>query len=150
MVLNMLYIGFKKTKKTISDIDAYWEYNYEEEWFKDDFIKKMVKSVDKSKLLNSGIVKSPALGIIPHSQLSRGVRALILLYKEPDIEIWASTCGDNCAEWILKIGEMRDIHIVLEHVMHFNRDFKAICVNDGKEINCLNDYRDCLFKYLTS
>lgn len=144
----MLYIGFKRTKKTISDINAYWEYNHEEEWFKDALVKEMVRSVDKSELLDNGIVDSPALGIIPHLRLSRGVRALILLLKVPDIEIWASTCGDNCAEWLLKIGEIQDIHIVLEHVMHFERDFEAICVDNGKKINCLNDYRDCLFKYL--
>lgn len=144
----MLYIGFKRTNKTISDIDAYWEYNYEEEWFKDAFVKEMVRSVDESELLDSGIVDSPVLGKIPHKKLSRGVRALIILLKVPNIEIWASTCGDNCAEWLLKISEIQDIYIVLEHVMHFDRDFKAICVNNGKEINCLNDYRDCLFKYL--
>ena len=93
-------------------------------------------------------IENEVLGQISPLYLSRGVKALIILLKEPDVEVWATACGDNCAKWIVKIGELKDINIVLEHVMYFDGDFNAICVNGGEKISCLNDYRDCLFKYL--
>lgn len=144
----MLNIGFKRTNKTVVDVDTYFNWNYEDEWLEDDLVKEMIKDVDKSVVISPRCIDSEALGPITPLLLSGGVKALILLLKEPNIEIWATACGDNCAKWILKIGELKDINIVLEHVMHFNVDFNAICVNDGKVIRSLNDYRDCLFKYL--
>ena len=34
----------------------------------------------------------------------------------------ASVCGDNCAKWILKLGEQKDLTINLRHVMRFGKD----------------------------
>lgn len=47
-----------------------------------------------------------------------GVKALILMLKT-DEEIWATACGDNCAKWIIKIAEMKELTICLEHFMSF-------------------------------
>ena len=42
----------------------------------------------------------------------------------------ASTCGDNCAKWILRLGQTDDLTINLRHLMDFG---------DGPfEINILN------------
>ena len=144
----MLNIRFNRTDKTVIDVDTYFNWNYEEIWLDDPMVRKMIEDVDKSIVISSKCIESDALGQITPLLLSGGVKALILLLKEPKLEIWATACGDNCAKWILKIAEMQDIRIVLEHVMHFESDFEAICVNDGKKISYLNDYRDCIFKYL--
>ena len=34
----------------------------------------------------------------------------------------ASTCGDNCAKWILEIGKREDVTINLRHMMDFGKD----------------------------
>ena len=41
------------------------------------------------------------------------------LFIEPNKIFNASNCGNNCAKWLLKIGEMRDVTINLHHTMDF-------------------------------
>ena len=140
----MLYISFKETEDTLRGIDGYFNYNYEEEWFDNDLVKQMVKDVDKSEVISSECIKSPVLGQIPPTKLSGGVKVLIVLLMEPELEQYATSCGDNCAEWILKISEMQDIHIVLHHIMKFPRDFEAVCVDNGVKIHTREDYIQCV------
>ena len=132
----------------IRDVDVYFNYNYEDEWFDDPLVKQMVKDIDKSEVLSAYNVISPVLGSIPTTKISGGVKALILMYKLPGVYVWATACGDNCAEWLLKISEMQDVYIVLEHIMRFPRDFKAVCVDNAVEINSINDYLDNAFQCL--
>ena len=46
---------------------------------------------------------------------------MILMENEPGKVFNASTCGDNCAKWILKIAENRDLTINLRHLMDFGK-----------------------------
>ena len=78
----------------------------QKKWFDDSFVKEMIRAVDKSEVLSSHAIESPVLGIIPTSKLSGGVKALILVYKKPELLIDCTACGENCAEWILKIPEL--------------------------------------------
>lgn len=144
----MLYIRFGRTKNTVVSVDSYFDLNYEENWFNDVLVQKMITDVDKSTVLSPNCIQSDALGQIPPTKLSGGVKALILLLKESNIEIWASACGDNCAKWIIEIGKRKNINIVLEHGMDFKTDFDAICVNDGSEIRTMHEYISCIGKYL--
>lgn len=140
----MLYISFKCTEQTVCAVDAYFNFNYSEEWLDDELVKHMILDVDKSTVISSRCIESPVLGQIPVTQISGGVKALILLLKEPELEIWATACGDNCAKWIIEISKLHDIHIVLEHVMEFPADFEAVCVDNNKSINNLDDYWGCV------
>ena len=142
----MFFISFKETENTLRGIDSYFDFNYDKEWFNDSMVKEMVKSVDKSEVLSTECISSPILGQIPPTKLSGGVKLLITLLKEPEIEQWATSCGDNCAEWILRISEIQDIRIVLHHIMKFPRDFEAICVDNGKAIHSIDDYLDCIIE----
>ena len=55
---------------------------------------------------------------------------LSLMYNEPQNVFNASACGNNCAKWILKIAEKKDITVNLRHIMDFG---------DGEfDINILN------------
>ena len=144
----MLYISFKSKPSTIESVDVYFNYNYEDEWFDDPMVKEMVKDVDKSDVVSQQCVVSPVLGAIPVTKISGGVKALILLLKDPSLEIWATACGDNCAKWIIEISKLHDIHIVLEHIMQFPYDFVAMCEDTGEQIDCLDDYRRCVLRCL--
>ena len=57
------------------------DFEYEDEWLQDEFVQKMILDVDKSEVLNSGVIKSPILGLIPPTEISGGVKALILIYQ---------------------------------------------------------------------
>lgn len=114
----MISVRFGTTKNTITDVDNYFDFEYEEEWLDDNLVRQMILDVDKSEVLDTGVVKSPVLGLIPPTEISGGVKALILMLKTDD-EIWATACGDNCSKWILKIAEIKDITISLEHFLDF-------------------------------
>ena len=139
--IKMLTISFRPTDNTILDVDTYFNYNYEDVWLDDELVKQMILDIDNSKVISANCIESQVLGQIAPSLLSRGVKALILMYKEPQLELWATACGDNCADWILKIAEEQDITIVLEHIMQFKRDFKGYCITNKQAINSLDDYR---------
>ena len=83
--------------------------------------KEMILDVDKSTVLGNAVIDSPVLGKISPTALSGGVKTLILIINEPDKIFNASTCGDNCAKWILKIAENRDVTINLRHLMNFGK-----------------------------
>lgn len=144
----MLYISFCESEDTVRAIDSYFDFNYLDDWFEDEFVRDMIKDIDKSDVISANCIQSPVLGQIPPTKLSGGVKALILLYKQPELEIYATSCGDNCAKWILEISKVQDIHIVLKHLMHFNCDFNAFCTTTDSEINSLDDYRRCVIKCL--
>lgn len=128
----MLNIRFGSTENTITDVDNYFDFEYEDEWLEDPLVKEMILDVDKSEVLDSGVIKSPVLGLIPPTELSGGVKALILMLKT-DEEIWATACGDNCSKWITKIAEMKELTISLEHFLDFgNNNFSFRDVNTGE------------------
>lgn len=83
--------------------------------------KEMILDVDKSTVLGNAVTDSPVLGKISPTALSGGVKTLILIKNEPEKIFNASTCGDNCAKWILKIAENRDVTINLRHLMNFGK-----------------------------
>lgn len=83
--------------------------------------KEMILDVDKSIVLGNAVIDSPVLGKISPTALSGGVKTLILIKNEPDKIFNASTCGDNCAKWILKIAENRDVTTNLRHLMNFGK-----------------------------
>ena len=81
----------------------------------------MIKDIDRSTVIAPRIIDSPVLGAITPRELSGGVKTLILIAHVPDRIFNASTCGDNCAKWLLKMGEEKDITINLRHLMDFGR-----------------------------
>ena len=60
------------------------------------------------------MIDSPFLGPIPPERLSGGVKTLILMQNDPDHIFNASASGNNCAQWILKLAEQKDITIRLD------------------------------------
>ena len=74
---------------------SYFKYDYEEDWIADPMVKEMIEDVDKSTVIDSGIIDSPVLGKIPPIGLSGGIKTLILVKFEPEKVFNASTCGDH-------------------------------------------------------
>lgn len=117
----MLNIYYGKMPEAIFNTAVYFKNVYEDSWIIDPFAKEMILDVDKSTVLGNAVIDSPVLGKISPTALSGGVKTLILIKNEPDKIFNASTCGDNCAKWILKMAENRDVTINLRHLMNFGK-----------------------------
>ena len=120
--------------------DTYFKYNFEEEWFEDELVKEMVQDVDGSAVISAHAIDSPVLGLIAPERLSGGVKALIIMYKEPELIVNASACGDNCAKWILEIGKRQDLTIRLGYEMEFAEPFDIYVKNSGNRISTYVDF----------
>ena len=130
----MLNIFYGDMKESVYNTAAYFKYDYEDNWITDPFVKKMIKDVDQSIVLDSGVIDSPVLGKIPPTGLSGGVKTLILVKFEKNKIFNASTCGDNCAKWLLKIAETEDRTINLRHLMKFEVEPFDIRILNTNEI----------------
>ena len=137
----MLKIYLGNMPQAIYNTAVYFKNTYEDEWITDNFCREMIQSVDKSKVISSRIIESPVLGGITPRELSGGVKTLILIYNVPDKIFNASACGDNCAEWLLKIGEKRDTVINLRHLMDFgDGSFQIEILNNGKIVKNMKEF----------
>lgn len=130
----MLNIFYGDMPDAVYNTAAYFKYDYEDEWIVDPFVKDMISDVDKSMVIDSGVIDSPILGKIPPLGLSGGVKTLILVKFNPDKIFNASTCGDNCAKWLLKIGEKEDRIINLRHLMDFGDESFSIRILNTNQI----------------
>lgn len=61
----------------------------------------------------------------------------------------ASACGDNCAKWILRIGEMKDMTINLRHIMDFGEgEFTMRILNTGEIVHNMKEFVDTAVLYV--
>ena len=117
----MLNIYFGDMPQAIYNTAVYFKNTYEDDWITDELSREMIRDIDRSTVIAPRIIDSPVLGAITPRELSGGVKTLILIAHVPDKIFNASTCGDNCAKWLLKMGEEKDITINLRHLMDFGR-----------------------------
>ncbi len=130
----MLSIFYGDMPQAIYNPVVYFKNRYTDEWIMDEFSREMIRDVDKSEVRGPRIIDSPVLGGITPRELSGGVKTLMAIYKVPDQIFNASACGDNCAKWILKIGEKQDITINLRHLMDFGEDEFVIKILNTNQI----------------
>lgn len=127
-------------KKYVFSPDTYFKYNYEEEWLEDELVKTMIQDVDGSTVESGHAIHSPVLGMIAPERLSGGVKALIIMLKEPELIVNASACGNNCAKWILEIGKRQDFTIRLGYEMEFPEPFEICVKNSGHMIHTFAEF----------
>lgn len=146
----MLTIIYGDVENSIYNTNVYFKNTYEPEWFESELAKKMIKDVDDSDVLSGECINSPVLGQIPPERLSGGVKTLLLMLNEPDKIFNASTCGDNCAKWILEIGKMKDLTINLRHMMSFGHDaeFEIRIENGGEIVHSMRELIPIASRYL--
>ena len=92
---------------------------------------QMIRDVDHSEVISARLIDSPVLGPISPKELSGGVKTLILIAYDTGNKVFnASACGDNCAQWLLRLGEQKEVTINLRHVMNFgNGPFQIKILN---------------------
>lgn len=100
----------------------------------------MILDVDKSIVLDNAVIDSPVMGKIAPTELSGGVKTLILMKNERSKVFNASTCGDNCAQWILKLADMDELTINLRHLMNFgNGTFDIRIMNTNQVVHSMKE-----------
>mgnify|MGYP001851816722 FL=1 len=146
----MLTIIYGDVENSIYNTNVYFKNTYEPEWIESELAKKIIKDVDDSDVLSGECINSPVLGQIPPERLSGGVKTLLLMLNEPDKIFNASTCGDNCAKWILEIGKQKDLTINLRHMMSFGHgtEFEIRIANGGEIVHSMRELIPIASKYL--
>lgn len=146
----MLSIIYGDAPKSIYNTNVYFKNSYEPEWLETDLARRMIREVDDSEVLSGECITSPVLGQIPPERLSGGVKTLLLILNEPGKIFNVSTCGDNCAKWILEIGKIKDVTINLRHMMSFGKDtaFEIKIQNGGEIVHSMKELIPIASKYL--
>ena len=146
----MLTIIYGDEPNCVYNTNVYFKNTYEPEWFETELAKQIVREVDDSEVLSSECIQSPVLGQIPPERLSGGVKTLLLILNEPGRIFNASTCGDNCAKWILEIGKREDVTINLRHMMDFGKEtvFEIKIKNGGEIVHSMKELIPVASKYL--
>lgn len=128
----MLNVFFGDMPDAIYNTALYFRNVYQDAWITDSMSREIILDVDKSTVVSANFIESPVLGPISPVMLSGGVKTLLLIKHDKKQVFNASTCGDNCAKWILQLAEKRKLVINLHHVMDFGPDdFKIKVLNSG-------------------
>ena len=94
----------------------------------------------KFNLHDGLVIDSPVLGPIPPERLSGGLKTLIMIYEKPELIFNATSCGQNCAPWLLEIGKKEDVTINLEYLMTFPEPFEIRIENVDRIISDPKEY----------
>lgn len=145
----MLKVFFGDKKEAIYNTSVYFKNTFLDEWITDPLSIEMIKDVDKSVVIGPHMIESPVLGPITPRELSGGVKTLILIYKDREHIFNASTCGDNCAKWLLKMAEKEDLTINLRHLMDFGSgQFEMEVLNSGVIVHNMKELVDAAGEYV--
>ena len=136
----MLNIYFGEMSKAIYNTSVYFNNTYKDSWITEPLTKDIIKAVDNSDVIDEKTILSPIFGNMSPKKLSGGVKTLLLISFDRKNVFNASTCGDNCAEWILKIAKDRKVVINLHHLMDFGSEkFKIKILNTNKIVCSMPD-----------
>jgi len=145
----MLRIVYGDIEDVIYNTSVYFKFNYDPKWFEDPEIISMVKDIDHSDVLGNGAIDSPVLGVIAPVTLSGGLKTLILIDKVPEKIFNASNCGDNCAAWLLRIGDEKDVTVNLRHLMDFGQgEFQIMVMNTGDIVHNMDQLLPIAGRYV--
>ena len=145
----MLNVFFGNMPEAVYNTAVFFKNVYEDEWITDSLVKEMIRDVDHSEVIDNGVIDSPILGKIPPLGLSGGVKTLILVLFEPGKVFNASTCGDNCAKWLLRIAASEDRTVNLRHIMDFGDEpFEIRILNTGDVVHSMKELVDIAIDYV--
>ena len=73
-----------------------------------------------------------------------------MIYERPDLVFDATSCGQNCAKWLLEIGKIKNVTVNLEYLMTFDEyePFEILSKNENRIITDSEDYIITALKYI--
>ncbi|MDY4697006.1 MAG: DUF4869 domain-containing protein [Selenomonas montiformis] len=149
MVIALLHVFYGDMPEAIFNTAVFFKNSYDDAWIVDDFSRQMIKDVNKSEVMGTGVIDSPVLGKIAPERLSGGVKTLMLVKFMPDMVFNASTCGNNCAKWLLKIAENEDRTVNLRNIMNFGEEsFDIHVLNTNQVVHSMRELLPIAIKYV--
>lgn len=138
----MLSVYLGQMEEAVYHPPTYFDNQYEDEWITDPLSIEMIKDIDHSDVISAHLIESPVLGPISVKEISGGVKTLILMAFDTSGKVFnASVCGDNCARWILKLGQEKDLTINLRHIMNFgNESFEIKILNTQETVHDMKQF----------
>ena len=147
----MLNIYFGAMPEAIYNTSVYFKNTYEDKWITAPLGVEMIQDVDRSRVISAQVIESPVLGMITPLQLSGGVKTLLLIANDKSNKhvFNASTCGDNCARWLLRLAEKRKVVINLRHLMDFGDEpFRIRVINNGRIVKNMGELVEAAGEYV--
>lgn len=136
----MLNVYFGDMPDAIYNTNIYFNNTYKDSWITKPLSREIIQAVDHSEVIDEKTIASPVFGNMSPKKLSGGVKTLLLIAYDKTKVFNASTCGDNCAEWLLKIADERKVVVNLRHLMDFGKgEFKIRVLNTGKIVKNMGD-----------
>jgi hypothetical protein len=76
----MLKIRFGELDESvIYNVTGFFDARKKPQWFDRPMVRKVIKGIDNSDVIEGEMIKSPVLGAIPPQLLSEGCKAVILM-----------------------------------------------------------------------
>ena len=75
----MLNIYFGDMPEAIYNTSVYFRNTYKDKWITTELSREMIRDIDKSEVLSETLIQSPIFGPMPPTQLSGGVKTLMLI-----------------------------------------------------------------------
>ena len=131
----MLHIYFGDMDGEVYNPSNYFINQYEDEWITDVLSREMIADVDRSQVVSAHVIDSPVLGAITPRELSGGVKTLMLMAFDESGKVFNGSIGDNCAKWILKIAEKKELTVALHNIVDFGKGpFRIHILNSNKVV----------------
>ena len=148
-MIALLHVFYGDMPEAIFNTAVFFKNSYDDAWIVDDFSRQMIKDVDKSEVMGTGVIDSPVLGKIAPERLSGGVKTLMLVKFMPDMVFNVSTCGNNCAKWLLKIAGNEDRTVNLRNIMNFGEEsFDIHVLNTNQVVHSMRELLPIAIKYV--
>ena len=128
----MLRIHFGFHPDEIYNTEMFYANQYDRNWVLDPFARRVIADIDASEVIGPDLIQNDIFGSFDSTELSAGVKTLLLIRNMPNKIFNISNCGDNCAKYLLELGKERDIKVTLHHAMDFGTDFAVKVINNGK------------------
>ncbi|MCD8370257.1 MAG: DUF4869 domain-containing protein [Clostridiales bacterium] len=144
-----IWFGDMEDERYVHATSVYFKYVYRDEWITSSFAREVIKDIDHSNVLGAKVIDSPVLGAITPLQLAGGTKTLLLMKFDESKIFNASTCGNNCAKWILQIAQEKDLLIRLGYIMEFgDGSYEIQIMNSNRMVRNRLEYLDEAVKYV--
>ena len=145
----MLRIHFGSLPDEIYNTEMYYENQYDMNWVMDEFARRVIRDIDASEVIGPDLIQNTIFGTFPSTELSAGVKTLLLIHNDPKKIFNVSNCGDNCSKWILKLGKQKDLTIKLHHIMEFeDEDFEIEILNNHMIVHNMAELVNVAVEYI--
>ena len=141
----ILYFG--QHEDELFHIDSYFDAVYDSSWLNHPLAFRILEDICGCKKINGNaltvrsLFDENELVTISPTDLSTGVKALLVLLNEPDEFVSITRCGDNCSKWIGEISRLHPIHVSLNYCMSFDVLPENIIVeNNHCLLESIHDY----------